>query len=532
MATVSFQDFVKQSGGKSTDVKTLGLPSAQSETPSFTSRVGTDIKTAGSDIANTITDNSKSPLQRGINATETALATPLKVASEVLPQGVRDVLTQLGKNAGGAIEKIGGDIGKLPAVVDFVKNHPDFSKALEQVTSLGQGTGNIAMDILATEGGAKIGNKALDVAKTATDATVQKISNAKGTIDNLAEKFSSPEVSEATKVSLNPKEALKGTGQDIQVSVGGKLKNLSEITPDETTQMQVSTQKALDTFTTQAQKFAKDRSVVGGSPVEVVGTRADKALTFADKKRQVIGQKMGDIELKYVNDKLPIGEKSLNTFSETIKSFDNPKYGVDTAEAPVVRKLITDFDTLEKGGATIGERLDFIRSWDKYLRDSKDAFGNFKENATANTRIQNAVKVLKDETVDAVSTKDKVYRNLRTQYRTYKQLDEIGNSLLGKEGALGQRIKGASLIKRAIQSNSDAGARQFLIKLKELTGYDAIKEGDLALTAMENAGDYQGLSLLNIVKEGKSGLINRGLEWARNRTVGNNVERVKKYIKK
>ena len=297
-------------------------------------------------------------------------------------------------------------------------------------------------------------------------------------------------------------------------------------------QIKVSTEKSLNTFTKQAEKFAKDRSVAGGSPVEMVGQRVDKALSFADKKRQMIGQKMGDIEIKYVNDPLPVGEKTLDTFAKTLKSIDNPKFGVDTANAPIVKKLVADFDALEQGGATIGDRLDFVRSWDKYLRDAKDPFGNFKENASVNTQIQNAVQVLKGETVDAISAKDKVYRNLRSQYRTYKQLDEIGDRLMGKEGALGEKVKGAATVKRAIQSNSDAGARQFLIKLKELTGYDAIREGDIALTAMENAGDYQGLSLLNIVREGKSGLINRGLEYLRDKAVGSNAERVLKYIRK
>jgi len=65
-----------------------------------------------------------------------------------------------------------------------------------------------------------------------------------------------------------------------------------------------------------------------------------------------------------------------------------------------------------------------------------------------------------------------------------------------------------------------------------LTGYDAIKDGDLALTAMENVGDFQGLSLLEVLKSGKSGLVGSALEKAQSMIVGDSATRVKKYIKK
>jgi len=350
-------------------------------------------------------------------------------------------------------------------------------------------------------------------------------------VDNLKSRVTSPNVSDATRVSLNPKEALKGTSQDIRVSVGGKMKPLSEITPTENMKLKVSTEKSLDAFKKKAEVYKNDRNPLN-DPTEIVGQRVDNALNFADKKRQVVGQKMGDIEIKYKEQSLQIGDKVNNSFAETIRSFDNPKFGVDTADAPVVRKLVDDFDKLAEEGATIGDRMDFVRSWTKYLEDSKDAFGKFKENATANSRIQSAIIAIKNETVDAISLQDKVYKGLRNQYSTYKKLDEIGDALLGKDGMLGDRIKGGATVKRALKSNSDAGARQFLTKLKELTGYDAIKDGDLALTAMELVGDYQGLSLLEVLSDGKSGIIKKGLGKVQDLIVGNEEARIKNFIKK
>lgn len=381
---------------------------------------------------------------------------------------------------------------------------------------------------------------AVDATKSATKQLVTNTATkSKEVISPLLERGKStitalkePSISDATKVSFNPKEALKGTGQDINVSVKGKVKKLSEVTPEELKVVQAETEKNLNDFTKQAELFKKDRSVKDGSPVEIVGKRTDQALEIADKKRQAVGKQMGEIEQKYLTTQLPVGDKTLEKFTEVIKNFENPKYGVTTQDAPVVRKLISDFDQLEKAGGTVGERLEFIRAWEQHLNDAKDAFGNFKENKTVNTRLQNAIRDLKTETVDLISEVDPTYKALRKDYAIHSKLQEIGDQLLGKDGAFGDRIKGAATVKRAIQSNSDAGARQFLTKLKEITGYDAIKEGDIALTAMENVGDYQGLSLLNILNEGKGGVVKKAIEKARDIVVGSDVERLKKYIKK
>lgn len=454
-----------------------------------------------------------------------ALQTGITAASPLIPGG-GSLATQVGI---GALAGYGYDVGsnllENKSGTNIVK--PGMGTAVGAVApvalrgasiaagSAAQGVGRLS-SLLST----KVGETASKVTTPITD-----------TIENFGSRISAPDVSTATRVSLNPKEALKNTGQEINVTVGGKLKKLSELTPEETTQMQFSTQKALGTFTEQATKFKATRNPAY-DPLEIVGKRVDSALNFVDKKRMGVGKMMGEIEQKYTDIPHPINENTLNHFAETLKNIDNPKFGVDTMDAPIVKKLVQDFDNLEANGATVGERLDFVRSWDKYLNDAKDGFGNFKENATVNTRIQSAVKKLKDETVNFISENDKTYRELRSKYSAYKKLDEIGNTLLGKYGALNDRVRGGATVKRAIKSNSDAGARQFLIQLKDITGYDALKDGDLALTAMENVGDFHGLSLLEILKEGKTGLVAKGLEKVQTKLVGDNAARVNKFVSK
>lgn len=523
------------------------------ESPSLKEQLGTDINNRVDRVENILNNPDTNVVQKGVQVFGQGAglaANTLEKTVEQIP-GVKQVFDKIGdginwlatSNAS-PIKYLGDFIGSQQGVEEVVRLYDtdqDFKDSVDAVANavrLGSdvsglvSSANFARNVTSKISSAvesKVMAPTIDATKNLTSTIVD---NTKSTVDSFGKRFTDPDVSQATKVSLNPKEALAGTGQDIQVNVGGKLKKLSEITPEENIKIQESTAKSLDTFTEQAKKFANDRSTTGGSPVEIVGSRVDKVLDFADRTRQSIGKKMGEIETKYTNELLSIGTKANDAFAELIKSFDNPKFGIDAADSNIVRKLVDDFDNLSKSGSTIGQRLEFVRSWDKYLNDAKDAFGNFKENATANTRIQNAIRILKNETVDAIAIKDKIYKGLRSKYRTYMQLADIGDALLGKDGALGQRIKGAATVKRAIQSNSDAGARQFLTKLKELTGYDAIKEGDLALTAMEAVGDYQGLSLLDIVRGGKTGLVNKGIDFIQEKLIGTNAERVQNFIKK
>jgi len=503
----------------------------------------------GYSITGNIADAFKSGVEQAKSGYQSSLQGVQKAETGNFAKGTYNAISGATKMLAGGIGAAFSPLAPIGKVIEPLTNY-----ATENISDIGavqrfaqSKTGNVtsrlAEDInnLSTITGAVAGSKTLAGAAPkvlgGTRNAVNSIIKGGGgagakivdTIDNIGRKIKDPEVSAATKVSLNPKKALKGTSQDVMVTVGGKPKKLSDITLTENSRMQTSTTKSLKKFTKEAEIFKNNRNPLN-DPTEIVGQRVDNALEFANKKRKVVGQKMGEIETRYTNEPLPIGNKTMGTFAETLKSIDNPKYGVDTANAPIVKKLVSDFDNLEQSGATIGERLDFIRSWDKYLNDAKDGFGNFKENATVNTRIQTAVKVLKDETVGHIAIKNKVYRGLREQYRMYKQLDEIGDRLLGKDGALGDRVKGGATIKRALKSNSDAGARQFLIKLKEITGYDAIKDGDIALTAMENVGDFQGLSLLEVLREGKTGIINRALEYAQKKVVGDNATRVNKYV--
>lgn len=504
------------------------------------SKIGQTLNESGDKSEAIIKDNNRGVISRGVGAT----AQGFKGAMGVLG----DVISSIpgAKTVGNVLKPVVNTIGtRVSSVVDTIADNKyaqayskDLARSLggeENVQTLAD-AGGIADTILGAQASGKALVKTKDIAQSGVNKTIDVAQKGVETITTKAtdviDRISSPNVSDATRVSLNPVEALKGTGQDMRVTVGGKSKMVSELTPDEISKLKVSTGKSIDTFTEQAKLFKNDRSVAKGSPVEVVGSRTDNALQFADKKRQAIGQRMGEIETKYADEIIPNKPETIQVFNDIKDLANKPSYGAKLNDSPLVQKLIEDFDTLAQNGLSIAERNKFVRSWDSVIRDAKDAFGNFKENGSVYTKIQNAVNKVKDETVTNLTNKDNIYRGLRSKYAEHIKLQDFGDALLGKDGALGERIKGAATVKRAIQSNSDAGARQFLAKLKEITGYDAIRDGDLALTAMKNVGDYQGLSLLNILQEGKGGIIKSVLEKGQDMLVGNEAKRVKKFIKK
>lgn len=517
-----------------------------------------DIKQTGTNLTNTAKTTfakQKEALNAGIEGKQGLLRSVMQafgIGAGGLSKAVGDVVTggvkvALPQSAEQSVKETVGAVTKPVVESDFVQGIMSKYESLDEkqkrdVDAL-LGVGSLATEFVGggvvkrpLQSGVKsVVNKVDNVLTTginnATDI-VGSVKSPASVTSTILDRISTPNVSEATMASLNPMETFKRTGQDMRITVGGKSKMVSELTPEEVSRVKISTTKGIDSFTKQAEKFKVDRNVKNGSPVEIVGSRADKALQVADAKRQVVGRKMGDIETKYANEVIPLTENSTNQFTKLQNTLSDSSYGQGLKDIKPIQAMVDDFAKLNENGLTVAERNNFVRAYDKILRDATDPFGNFKENASVYTEMSNALKSIKNETVDALTAKDKIYRGLRKQYAEHIKLQDFGDALLGKDGLLGEKVKGAATVKRAIQSNSDAGARQFLGKLKEITGYDAIRDGDLALTAMKNVGDYQGLSLLEVLNDGKSGIIKKGLEAVQDKLVGNEAQRVKKFIKK
>lgn len=399
-------------------------------------------------------------------------------------------------------------------------------------------------------GGAKLigkGAKALapkivKVTKPITESAGKVADVVKSTVD---EALFTPNTEEATKTVLNPfADLAKAADKNIEVSipvksVGGKteytVKKVADVTPEEQAAYTDEISSLYNDFTKQGQKFLKDRSTEGGSPVEIVGRNIDNQVEKVNKLRQKVGKQMGLIEKASEGVKVPFNQSEVvqNFVLETADALKGKatSYGVDNGLTKEIQKLSDDILKLEKRGGSAKEALDFTRKWANYLENQKDKFGDFKENKLANTTIQRVVNDVKESARDAIAENNETYRTLIKGYRQTSKFNEEAKRLLGQEGLYGDTLKGAATAKRAIQSTSDAGARQFLKTLRDITGYDGIKEADVALKAMKDVGDYQGLSLLGVLSDVEGGLIGTAKNVVKKLTPSEKT-RTEKYIKK
>lgn len=347
-----------------------------------------------------------------------------------------------------------------------------------------------------------------------------------------------PTAEEATKTSLNP---FIDNVAEVSIPVkseGGVtkyvVKNAKDATPEEINAYKEEAGSLYNTFTTQAKKFMKERTIEGGSPVEQVGQKIDKFVEQVAKLRRSVGAQMGKIEQAAENVQVPFNKSEAvqNFVLETVDALKGgAKYGPDSGITKEIQKLSDDILRLEKDGGSVKDALNMTRKWARYIEDQKDKFGDFTSNKSANLQIERVIRSIKEDARKVLADNNESYRTLVQGYAKTSRFGEEAKRLLGQEGLYGDSIKGAATVKRAIQSNSDAGARQFLKTLRDITGYDAIKEGDIALKAMKDVGDYQGLSMLNVLSDIQGGIIGTARNVAKKLTPKEST-RVKKYINK
>ncbi len=149
----------------------------QQAQPSMGTRMGTDIQNTGVDVNNAISGQGKyagdNPVTRGFEAASSAVSGVGQVASEVLPSSVRGAIGKVGEAAGGIVNWLGDKLGNTKLAQDFVTQHPDAAKTLEQLAKTGASAGNIAGNILATDAGVKGAQAGVDaIAGTKPSITV------------------------------------------------------------------------------------------------------------------------------------------------------------------------------------------------------------------------------------------------------------------------------------------------------------------------------------------------------------------------
>ncbi len=156
--------------------------------------------------------------------------------------------------------------------------------------------------------------------------------------------------------------------------------------------------------------------------------------------------------------------------------------------------------------------------------------------------VKNHASSLMDELKPSTNPEFAKYAEARAKYRELSQFLEEGDARLGDDSVLGNPTKLTSTLKSAVRSIHSAGQKDWLNKLEELTGYDAIDDATLAFQAMRDAGDVKGESLLGKVVHGsdyvpmtKTGFAQKGLEYGygklKEKALGSASEQTRRSLK-
>ncbi len=214
----SLSDTLKQAASKYDTARAPVTPTPSSSTPqTLGQKNDATIKQAGEDVSSYINDSKgtgDNPVTRGFEAAEAAFGGVGKVASNFIPQGIKDAVGKAyDQSIGGVVKDVSDRISGTKTAQDFVTNHPTATNAIEQGAKVGESAGTIAGTILGAEGASQGISKIAEVVPKVTDA----VSSGAGSIK------------EGIKPSLSPEEA---TGQIVQgdtSDIAGSKKTLQSL---------------------------------------------------------------------------------------------------------------------------------------------------------------------------------------------------------------------------------------------------------------------------------------------------------------
>jgi uncharacterized protein YnzC (UPF0291/DUF896 family) len=189
MKTISAEEYKKKYGEVSYTQLAGQSNTKKAQSPSFMSRVGSDIKERGATINRAIagTDEfaGQSALRRGTQATATAFGALSNTAFEALPENnivtARSGLQDLGDKVGKTFSALTDKVSDAKALQDWVTKNPKAVEALEEILGTTASAGAISGEILGAKGTAVGATKVANatpgaistVARTATDNVIK-----------------------------------------------------------------------------------------------------------------------------------------------------------------------------------------------------------------------------------------------------------------------------------------------------------------------------------------------------------------------
>lgn len=481
------------------DVPKAQEPVADSDS-TFMDRASGVIGEAGKDVEGIITDNSKSPLTRGLEATARGFRAIPEIAVAALPEEGRQIVDVAGEAIGGGFkwltDKISDDV-VIKGLASWAESNPDKAKILDDALQSASAGGEIAGTILGVAQPTAAAQSAASKAKLAIGQKLEEASAITSRANSrLGAAIDSP--IEQAKVAL----ARKNVAPTVETSAA-RVK---------------SPTAAYDKYVEQAKVALGD--IKKDAPISEVGQKIGKSFEKVIAERRAAGKTMSEEMKLHGSSKADITDAFTN-FEELLNE-SGVRYNAQTGKMGVLKtsKMVAEDARMLGDYAKELNRLGAnptLAEIDGFLGRTKSFIDNYKakQGITGMTNAErlitgnraSLVKQLSAENNPALSK----YAAARSRYADLSGFIDEGSGYLGKVTQSGDFAKDASIAKSSVQSILNNGKKDWLVRLEELTGYNALDDASIALQAMKDAGDFKGLSLLQAMQEGSTPISRTGI---------------------
>lgn len=512
------------------------------------------VQKAGGEVERAISGTDEfagqSPVRRGVEATAAAFGAVPEVALAASPEPVRNVMSKVTETVGKGFSAIvdwlserkivkdaaGYQVANPDGTVSYVKND---TQLLEEALGTTAAVGEISGVIAGAEGTAKTLQKAADVTGSGLSTVAAKSSqladDAFKSGTDLAQRTKNVIANKVSGKNIDPQlqtSAQRLVAQSEPRFLEGAAQRVDD--PLNLYDEYLSSSKAALTDTKLDPAISKVGSDIGDAFKEVVAQRKDVGKVLASELDKVKTVK---------TDVLPV----VDTFVDDLKTngliYDRVTKNIRPTTAQVKigtadQKLLQNYaQELQILGSkpTVGEIDSFISRINDDLKLYKAS-----NNIVGTTNAERIMlKSLGDLRNELTKTAGVPYTNARALYSDLSRFLENGESYLGKITESGDFAKDASLAKSSVQSILNNGKKDWLIELEALTGKPLLDKSVLALQAMKDAGDFRGVSLLEILNDGaiptsRAGITQKVIDYALAKTgevlVGSPEEQTRRFL--
>lgn len=525
-----------------------------------------DIKETGSAIASDLYDTGKDIVGTAGNESLSFADKVLQGASQAFRGGARAIgsaftgvakvaVSQGTEDAAGAVlQDVGTTIANSQGTKDLLDFYnaqpPEAQRHIDNALGFAEGLGTIL-----TGGAAK------GVIGGAKNAAINAAKGVRGSATGISEFAANRLASSASKKVGALAPASQGIVQegsilsDAAKFVKEKRVSLAEGNISPTLKSSVKrlnessdfsdTEKTYESYLSKSKQAVSDKKI--DPAISDVGSNIGDEFKFVVERRRDAGKVMGE-ELKKVGDIQTNIEPQFNNLEVSLKEnglvYDSAKKRLlPTKESKFTDEDISMLSSYVKELNKLGSEPT-IAQIDATISRTAGMVENAKS-AKGITTVTNAERLIKQSQAglrDQFTSNPKLanYVKARALYSELSGFINEGAGYLGKITQSGDFAYDASIAKSAIQSVLNNGKKDWLIKLEELTGYPALDDAALALQAMQDAGDFRGLSLLQTLSEGsiplsKSGvmgeLANYALGKVKQAALGSPEEQTKLFLK-